>query len=185
MLLRPTPCRAAALLTVHRHHPQTTTRPQALADLRRELSDASLQNEQLKLEVLRWRKQASLLRLKLASTKESVTLQEQNAQLLSEREQRMHAELAALAEQLQQANAHVMRVTAAKAQAQAECAKYQARGGGAWGALHAPAAAQCSSQCPATPLHAGCFTLLLLLPPPRCLLHLLARRAPRCRPTWR
>jgi len=48
-----------------------------------------VRNEQLKLEVLRWRKQSSLLRLKLASAKEDVHINERNLAVLADREKHL------------------------------------------------------------------------------------------------
>lgn len=96
-----------------------------LHTLQLELGSNNLQNEQLKLEVLRWRKQCSLMRLKLASAREKVQLHESNLDLLSEREQRLSSDAAGLRGQLASALQQLTDKTAAKAQAQAEAAKFQ------------------------------------------------------------
>jgi chromosome segregation ATPase len=100
-------------------------RPQKLRALQLELLSNNLQNEQLKLEVLRWRKQCSLMRLKLASAREKVQLHESNLDLLSQREQRLSSDAATLRGQLASAVQQLTDMTAAKAQAQAESAKFQ------------------------------------------------------------
>jgi chromosome segregation ATPase len=98
---------------------------QKLRGLQLELLLNNLQNEQLKLEVLRWRKQCSLMRLKLASAREKVQLHENNLDLLSQREQRLSGDAASLRGQLASAVQQLTDMTAAKAQAQAESAKFQ------------------------------------------------------------
>ncbi|WIA08745.1 hypothetical protein OEZ85_008168 [Tetradesmus obliquus] len=98
-----------------------------LHTLQLELGSNNLQNEQLKLEVLRWRKQCSLMRLKLASAREKVQLHESNLDLLSEREQRLSSDAAGLRGQLASALQQLTDMTAAKAQAQAEAAKFQSQ----------------------------------------------------------
>jgi chromosome segregation ATPase len=98
---------------------------QKLRALQLELRSNNLESEQLKLEVLRWRKQCSLMRLKLASAREKVQLHESNLDLLSEREQRLSSDAASLRVQLASAVQQLTDMTAAKAQAQAESAKFQ------------------------------------------------------------
>jgi chromosome segregation ATPase len=100
---------------------------QKLRGLQLELRSKNLQNEQLKLEVLRWRKQCSLMRLKLASAREKVQLHESNLDLLSQREQRLSSDAASLKGQLASAVQQLTDMTAAKAQVQAESAKFQVR----------------------------------------------------------
>lgn len=89
------------------------------------MSEASLQSEQLKLEVLRWRKQSSLMRLKLASARENVQLHERNIELLNTREHHLVQEADALRTQLTSTAQQLTKVMAAKAQIQAECSQYQ------------------------------------------------------------
>lgn len=101
---------------------------QKIANLQRDLGEAQLQNEQLKLEVLRWRKQSSLLRLKLASAEENVQITERNLQVLAEREQQTSTTISALKSELDAANQQLTAAVAAKAMAQAESAKYQVLG---------------------------------------------------------
>jgi len=101
---------------------------QNIANLQRDLGEAQLQNEQLKLEVLRWRKQSSLLRLKLASAEENVQITERNLQVLAEREQQTSTTISALKSELDAANQQLTAAVAAKAMAQAESAKYQVLG---------------------------------------------------------
>jgi chromosome segregation ATPase len=101
---------------------------QNIATLQRDLGEAQLQNEQLKLEVLRWRKQSSLLRLKLASAEENVQITERNLQVLAEREQQTSTTISALKSELDAANQQLTAAVAAKAMAQAESAKYQVLG---------------------------------------------------------
>jgi chromosome segregation ATPase len=96
---------------------------QKLLGLQLELRSNNLQNEQLKLEVLRWRKQCSLMRLKLASAREKVQLHESNLDLLGRREQRLSSDAASLKGQLSSAVQQLTDMTAAKAQA--ESAKFQ------------------------------------------------------------
>eukprot|EP00878_Enallax_costatus_P030856 GHUV01033656.1.p1 GENE.GHUV01033656.1~~GHUV01033656.1.p1 ORF type:complete len:369 (+),score=155.45 GHUV01033656.1:748-1854(+) len=98
---------------------------QSLLTRARDLSEARLQNEQLKLEVLRWRKQCSLMRLKLASARENVQLLEGNIDTLSTREQRLSQDVDALKVELSSTVQQLVDVTGAKAQAQAEWSKYQ------------------------------------------------------------
>eukprot|EP00775_Hariotina_reticulata_P006298 gene6298-6533_t len=98
---------------------------QKIAHLQRDLGEAHLQNEQLKLEVLRWRKQSSLLRLKLASAKENVQITERNLQVLAEREQQTSITTSALKSELDAATLQLTAAVTAKAMAQAESAKYQ------------------------------------------------------------
>lgn len=99
---------------------------QAMRSVQCELHTAKLQNQQLKLEVLRWRKQNSLLRLKLASAKEKAQLHEANLDLVSAREHRLSKEAAILKDQLASAMQQLTDMTAAKMQAQAECDRFQA-----------------------------------------------------------
>lgn len=109
----------------HHQHAHPALHAQKLHTLQLELGSINLQNEQLKLEVLRWRKQCSLMRLKLASAREKVQLHESNLDLLSEREQRLSSDAAGLRGQLASALQQLTDMTAAKAQAQAEAAKFQ------------------------------------------------------------
>lgn len=100
-------------------------RLQSLLTLTRDMSETNLQNEQLKLEVLRWRKQCSLMRLKLASARENVQLHERNIDLLSDREQRLNRQVDELETQLCNTVQQLTDITGVKAQAQAEWSKYQ------------------------------------------------------------
>jgi hypothetical protein len=95
--------------------------------LRLELCQASLQSEQLKLEVLRWRKQCSLMRLKLASARENVQLLERNLDMLCAREQRLAASCARTEDELAVARMQLTDANAATTAVAAEAAMHQVR----------------------------------------------------------
>jgi hypothetical protein len=69
-------------------------------DLHRAFRDALYDINRLKLEVIRWRKQYSLQRLKLSSLKESVNILNVNLDNVAARETKLAEANAVLAEQL-------------------------------------------------------------------------------------
>jgi hypothetical protein len=94
-------------------------------DIQRELCLARLENEQLRLDGLRQRKQNSILRLKLASAKEEVDLLQRNIALNNQHSQRLVDEAVVLRDTVSTAQQQLTAVSAAKAVLQAEAAKQQ------------------------------------------------------------
>jgi vacuolar-type H+-ATPase subunit D/Vma8 len=94
-------------------------------DIQRELSLARLENDQLRLDGLRQRKQNSILRLKLASAKEDVDLLQRNIALLNQHSQRLVDETVDLRDTVSNAQQQLTAVSAAKAVLQAEASKQQ------------------------------------------------------------
>jgi hypothetical protein len=84
-----------------------------------------MDNEQLRLDGLRQRKQNSILRLKLASAKEEVDLLQRNIALNNQHSQRLVDEAVALRDTAANAQRQLTAVSAAKAVLQAEAAKQQ------------------------------------------------------------
>lgn len=94
-------------------------------DIQRELCLARLENEQLRLDGLRQRKQNSILRLKLASAKEDVDLLQRNIALLNQHSQRLVDEDVDLRDTVAKAQQQLTAASAANAVLQAEAAKQQ------------------------------------------------------------
>jgi hypothetical protein len=82
-------------------------------------------NDQLKLDGLRQRKQNSILRLKLASAKEDVDVLQRNMALLEQHGQRLVEDMVGLRNSLAAATQQLTDVSAAKAMVQADAQKYQ------------------------------------------------------------
>lgn len=98
---------------------------QNVQDIHRELSLARMENEQLKLDGLRQRKQNSILRLKLASAKEDVDLLQRNMALLDQHGQRLVEDIVGLRNSLAAATQQLTDVAAAKAMVQADAERHQ------------------------------------------------------------
>ena len=90
-------------------------------DLRKALAIANYDINRLKLEVIRWRKQYSLQRLKLSSYKENVSILNGNLDTLAAREAAIAEANASLAQQLA-ATQTALAATNHKADAMAQAA---------------------------------------------------------------
>ena len=87
-----------------------------------------MENEQLKLDGLRQRKQNSILRLKLASAKEDVDLLQRNMALIEQHSHRLAQQVEGQTVSLAAAKQQLTDVCAAKAVLQGDAAKHQVGG---------------------------------------------------------
>lgn len=125
-------CRRQAAFTAHTpgsHDPHPPHRSQQVAELQRSMTAANCEVQQLKLEVLRWRKQYSLMRLKFASADESCSLLRRNNDLLVRRETQLAAEGAGLRERLAALQDEVAAVHVVNAAVETDAAKLQEEAG--------------------------------------------------------
>lgn len=119
---------------VHTHDAASPSHTQKVSALEKDITQAHLENHQLRLEVHRWRKQHALVKLRLAGAQEDLDLQATHNRQLEARCDTLESTRAALMgqmeglkAQLQEANAQLHDLAARQAGAKEEASKLKVR----------------------------------------------------------